>query len=133
MNWTKVIAAGVAAGIVMWLTDFVMHGVLLRATYEKHSTVFAPDGNPLWFLVLSVLIATLATALFAKTRSSWGQGFGGGATYGFWMGLVAFFTNFYPSLVINGFPYFLSWCWGGAGLITAVIAGGVIGVVYKNG
>ena len=52
--------------------------------------------------------------------------------FGFWLGLVAFFSPFYDSLVIEGFPYFLSWCWGGANLISLVIFGAVIGAIYKS-
>ena len=57
----------------------------------------------------------------------------GGATFGFFLGLVAFFPNFYFSLVLEGFPYFLSWCWGGINLIDFVIAGVVLALIYRQG
>ena len=74
----------------------------------------------------------MACVLFAKTRDSWGDGFMGGATFGFHVGLVVFFLQFYPALVIEGFPYYLSWCWGGIDLIGFTILGGMLGLLYKK-
>jgi hypothetical protein len=36
MNWTRVVSGGLAAGIVTWLADFVMHGILLSDTYTRY-------------------------------------------------------------------------------------------------
>ena len=39
---------------------------------------------------------------------------------------------FYNTLVLDGFPYFLSWCQGGANLIGAVVLGAALGAVIKQ-
>ncbi|MDH3525013.1 MAG: hypothetical protein OES32_15640 [Acidobacteriota bacterium] len=133
MNWSKAILAGVVAGIVVNVSDFVMHGLIMGETYTKYPTVFSQEqASPLYFAAISVCIGITAAILFAKTRGSWGAGWQGGATYGFFLGLVAFFPNFYDSLVIADFPYYLSWCWGGITLIGAVIGGAVLGAIYKS-
>lgn len=132
MNWTRIVVAGLAAGIAANIADFVMHGFILRNTYMEYPVFSQEQANPLLFLVVSVCIGLAAAIFYARTVDSWAGGWKGGATFGFFVGLVAFFSNHYNPLVIEGFPYFLSWCWGGTGLITAVIAGAVIGAIYRK-
>jgi len=133
MNWTKIFLAGLVGGILSWLADFVMHGMILAGIYTEFSGVFTQtQANPLWFLLIAVLMGFFASLLFAKTRDCWAGGWKGGATFGFYLGLVFFFAQFYSTLVIDGFPYFLSWCQGGAALISATIMGLGIGLVQKN-
>lgn len=132
MNWTKILIAGLAAGIAMNLADFVMHGFILGSTYTEYPVFTSEQANPLWFLLISVLIALFAAILFSKTRECWAPGVAGGATFGFWLGMVAFFSEFYNPLVLEGFPYFLAWCWGGTSLITGVVGGAVLGAVLKR-
>lgn len=133
MNWAKILIAAIVVGIVTWLVDFVLHGLIMGGTYVEYKDVFSQEAaNPIWFLVVSVCVALFLAILFAKTRDCWGEGVAGGAVYGFWIGLLFFFGNFYYPLVIEGFPYFLAWCWGGMGLINAVIAGAVLGLILKR-
>ena len=56
----------------------------------------------------------------------------GGVTFGFFLGLVAYFTNFYNPLVIEGFPYYLSWCWGAINVISFLVLGAVLGLMMKK-
>ena len=133
MNWSKVLIAGIVGGIAANIADFVMHGLIMGKTYMKYTDVFSQEqANPFYFLAISLLMAFFMAAIFAKTRGSWAAGWVGGATFGFWIGLFMFFSNFIPALVVDGFPYFLSWCWGGMGLIAATVMGAAIGAVYKG-
>ena len=133
MNLTKALIAGIAAAIATWLADYVMHGVMMASTYAKYPIFTREQPNPLMFLFVAVFIGIAAALLFAKTRKCWADGVKGGATFGFFLGLVAFFPNFYFSLVLEGFPYFLGWCWGGINLIDFVIAGVVLALIYRQG
>ena len=133
MNWSRVFTAGVVGGIVMTLADWVMHGFIMGNTYRKYSDVFRQDeAGAHYFFLVGIMVALMAAALFGKTRSVWAAGPAGGATFGFFLGLVAFFTNFYNPLVIAGFPYHLSWCWGGMNLISFTILGIVFGFIMKR-
>ena len=132
MNWSKTILAGVLGGVAMWLANFVLHGLIMAATYSRYD-VFRQDGGVFHFLLIGVMMSFFAAMLFGKTRSSWAPGVKGGATFGFYLGLFSFFAHFYNSLTIEGFPYYLSWCWGGIGLIVLTIMGVAIGAVYKKG
>lgn len=133
MNWTRALIAGVLAGIAINIVDFILHGQILGATYARYPEVFSQESaNPLFFLLVAVLIGIAAGILFAKTRGSWKAGWVGGVTFGFWLGLISFFVPFYNPLVLDGFPYYLSWCWGGINLIDGVVGGAVLGAVYKS-
>lgn len=134
MNWTKALIAGVVGGIVVNIYDFVMHGIIMGNTYREYSTVFTQEqANPVWFFVVAIFIGIFGAVLFAKTRNSWAPGAKGGMTFGFFVGLIAFFAQFYSPLVIEGFPYYLAWCWGGITLIGWLIFGAVFGLIVKGG
>lgn len=132
MNWSRIILAGLVGGIVLWLASFVLHGLVMAPTYMKYPVFTQEQANPLWFLVIEILIAIPAAIIFAKTRASWSSGIGGGLAFGFWIGLLSFFPQFFNSLVIEGFPYYLSWCWGGINMIVSLILGAVLGVMIKK-
>lgn len=133
MNWTRVILGGVAAGVVTNVADFVMHGMIMAPTYTKYPEVFSQtQANPAYFAAISIVVGIFTAILFGKTRGSWAPGLKGGATFGFFFGLAFFFMNFYNPLVIGGFPYYLSWCWGGIGLIDGVIGGAVLGAIIPR-
>jgi hypothetical protein len=133
MNWTRVLVGGLAAGFVTNLLDFVLHGLLLAPTYERLSEVFTQEqANPLWFLVNSLVIGVLVAVLFGKSRASWAPGWKGGVAFGLLFGLATFFLNHYHPLVIDGFPYYLAWCWGGVGLIDSLVAGAILGAVIRR-
>ena len=132
MNWGRIALAGVAAGIVTTVSDFVLHGVVMAPTYRRLSQVFSQtEANPAWFVLVAVTICFMSALLFARTRGSWAAGWKGGLTFGFFLGLVVFFQGFYDPLVIDGFPYYLSWCHGGIGMIDSLLAGAVIGATLK--
>jgi len=133
MNWTRIVLGALAAGIATTAVDFVQHGIILAPTYERLNQVFSQtQANPVWFAVIAVTICFFAALLFAKTRGSWAPGWNGGLAFGFFLGLVGFFHGFYDPLVIDGFPYYLSWCQGGAVLIDSVVAGTILGAVVKG-
>jgi hypothetical protein len=134
MNWGRIILAVVVGGIVLWLANFGLHGFVMANTYMEYPEVFNQEAsNPLWFLLLELLIALPAAVIFSKTRGSWAAGAKGGLVFGFWVGFLGFFPQLFNPLVIEGFPYYLGWCWGGINLIVSLLLGVVLGVVIKGG
>jgi len=133
MNWNRAIVAGVVGGVALWLASFVLHGVVMSATYMKYPDVFTQEeANPLWFLLIEILIAVPAAIIFARTRVSWPAGMAGGLVFGFWIGALGFFAQFFNPLVIEGFPYYLAWCWGGINMIVSLVLGVVLGGIIKE-
>ncbi len=133
MNWIKILLAGIVGGVLMNIAEFVLHGVILAKTYTKYPEVFTQEqANPLYFLLIALVIAFFGAILFSKTRKCWADGWMGGATFGFFLGLVVFWGRFYDALTVDGYPYFLSWCQGGSALIALTIMGLGLGLVLKN-
>lgn len=133
VNWTRIIIATVVGGIAVWLASFFLHGIVMGATYAKYPDLFIQEeGNPFWFLVLEVLIALPAAIIFARTRRCWSAGVMGGVTFGFWIGAFGWFAQFFNPLVIQGFPYYLAWCWAGINMIVSLILGAVLGSLVKE-
>lgn len=132
MNWGRIIGGGIAAGIVMNVADFVQHGLILGDAYKKYPLFSQTQANPLHFLAVAVAISLCAAILFARTRSAWAPGMMGGLTFGFYAGLLGFFPHFYSSLVYEGFPYHLVWCWGGVTMIDFLLAGLALGAIIKR-
>ncbi len=131
MNWSKAFISGIVGGIALWVYNFLMHGLIMANTYAKYDA-FRQDANPVWFVVVTVLVGIAAALLFAKTRAIWAEGIKGGMTFGFFLGLVAFFNQFYSSLMYEGVPYHLSWCWGGIVMIGWLVYGAVASLIYKK-
>lgn len=132
MNWGRIVLAAVVGAIVLWLASFVLHAMVMGPTYMEYPDVFSQEeGSPFTFLLVELFIALPAAALFAKTRPVWSAGVMGGVVFGFWIGLLGFFPNFFHPLVIEGFPYFLAWCWGGIHLIVSLLLGAVLGAMIK--
>jgi hypothetical protein len=132
VNWTKAIIAGVVGGVVVNIADFVMHGMIMSNTYMKYAVFTQEEANPLHFFLVAIVIGIASAVFFAKTRGSWPLGIKGGVIFGVFLGFVLFFRSFYNPLVLEGFPYYLSWCWGGITMIDSVILGAVLGAMYKS-
>lgn len=131
MNLMKVIITGIGGGVVVWLYNFLMHGLIMAKTYEKYE-VFRQDASPVFFVLATIFISIFGALLFAKTRGSWADGLKGGITFGFFVGLIIFFYQFLNVLIIEGFPYHLSWCWGGIELLGWLVFGAVAGLLIKK-
>ena len=132
MQMNKALIAGVVGGIALAVYEFIMHGLIMGNTYQALPQTFRQDANAIWFPIVAIVVGAAAGVLFGKTRSVWGEGAKGGMTFGFWFGLAVAFTNFYAPLTINGFPYYLAWCWWGITLLGWVVYGAVAGLMYKT-
>lgn len=132
MSWSKALIAGAAGGFVSAILNALMHAGIMSGTYMKYEGLFRQDSSPLWFTAVAIVIGIAGGVLFAKTRSSWAAGAKGGLNFGFFIGLVSFAAQFYTPLIYQGFPYYLSWCWGGIALISWLGFGAVAGALYKG-
>lgn len=132
MNWSRLLLGGLLGGVALDLANFVMHGFILRTAYVKYPVFTQEAANPAYFVLTDVMIGLAAALLFMRSRSAWPAGAAGGALFGVLLGLVLFFPPFYNPLVLEGFPYHLSWCWGGVNLIGYTLLGLVLGLVIRK-
>ncbi len=136
MNWGRAIGAGLAAGFVQNIANFVMHGLVLGGMYlDQPAFVQEPENMAMqivWFLVIALVLGVVASLLFASSRQSWQPGAKGGLHFGVLLGAVVGFQQFYLTLVVNDFPYHVAWLWLAVDVISFGIGGIVLGAVYKR-
>lgn len=136
MNWGRAIGAGLAAGFVQNIANFVMHGLVLGGMYlDQPAFVQEPENMAMqvvWFLVIALVLGVVASLLFASSRQSWQPGMKGGLHFGVLLGAVVGFQQFYLTLVVNDFPYHVAWLWLAVDVISFGIGGIVLGAVYKR-
>ena len=136
MNWGRAIGAGLAAGFVQNIANFVMHGLVLGGMYlDQPAFVQEPENMAMqivWFLVIALVLGVVASLLFASSRQSWQPGMKGGLHFGVLLGAVVGFQQFYLTLVVNDFPYHVAWLWLAVDVISFGIGGMVLGAIYKR-
>jgi len=131
MNWSKAVIAGAVGGVVMAVYEALVHGMIMSNTYANLA-FFRQDASPIWYTVIAILVGIVGGIIFAKTRASWGAGPKGGMSFGLWLGILFFVLGFSYPLMIQGFPYYLTWCWGGISIIECILYGAVLGAMNKG-
>ncbi|MCY3933768.1 MAG: hypothetical protein OXH70_18815 [Acidobacteria bacterium] len=136
MNWGRAIGAGLVAGFVQNIANFVMHGLVLGGMYlDQPAFVQEPENMAMqivWFLVIALVLGVVASLMFASSRESWQPGARGGLHFGVLLGTAIGFQQFYLTLVVNDFPYHVAWIWLGVDIISFGVGGMVLGAVYKR-
>jgi hypothetical protein len=132
MNVKKLLLAAVVVGVVMNVVDFVVQGQLLAGFYAQLPLLKTEPPIP-WLVIGDFVAALVFVWVYDRAFSSFGGGPRGGATFGFYAGvLVNFPTWIFAHLIFTDFPYGLAWVWTIAGVAWGVIAGAVAGAVYKK-
>ena len=134
-NWQSLLLTGIVVFILVFVLDYVVHGILLKDLYVKFARLFLPmammNARMSYMLGGQALFALLLVFIYS-------QGYTGkksvmeGIRYGIYVGLLlqlpkslmAFATAVYPGTL-------LIW-WGVAGLIQTIVYGAVIGAMYKK-
>jgi len=136
MNWGRAIGAGLVAGFVQNVANFVMHGLVLGGMYlDQPAFVQEPENMAMqivWFLVIALVLGVVASLMFASSRGSWQPGAKGGLHFGVLLGTAIGFRQLCLTLVVNDFPYHVAWIWLGVDIISFGVGGMVLGAVYKR-
>jgi hypothetical protein len=133
MNVKKLLVTTVVLGIVLNVLDAVAHGMILRDRYLALPGLFRQDAHLYWFVIGDFVAALVVVWVYDRVYGSFGGGPKGGATFGFYMGvLVSFPTWLFMRLLFVGFPYSLAWIWTIWGIVLGVVAGAVTGALYKK-
>jgi len=128
----RVIGAVVAAFVVIQILDFLVHGVLLKATYEASATLWRPEAEMkmglMFFTSLCFVIAfVLIFHLFFKEKSV-----KTGTLYGAIFGLGIGISMGYGMYAVMPMPYILAFGWCFGALLDMTVAGAVIGGILKD-
>jgi len=128
----RIILAVVAVFIAWSILDFILHGLLLRSTYEATANLWRPMDKmnmPLMYFVRLVFTVcfTLIYGLMVGHKSL-GSGIKFGALFGLAMGISMGFGS-YNSMPI---PISIAWSWFFGTWIEAIAAGAIVGAIIKS-
>lgn len=131
MNAKKFLLAFVVVGVVLNILDMLVQGMLLANMYASVA-IFRKDTPIAWWFVLDFIYALVLVFVYEKVKGSFAQGVAGGALFGAYAGLLVNFPMMLAMrLFFVDFPYSLGWIWTVYGIIWYVIAGVIIGLIYK--
>ena len=120
-------------GVVVNLYDFVVHGLLLTGPlYSKLPLMRQAMSLPR--LVLTDFVAAFVFVwVFQRVRACFAPGVAGGATFGFYAGVLVNFPTWIAShLLLKGFTYGLALAWILTGVVWGVLAGAVAGALMSR-
>jgi hypothetical protein len=134
MNAKRLLLATVGVGVVVNVIDFLVHGLWLQsAYYSTLPALFRQGSSAVGLIVLDFVFALVFVWVYDRVYGSFKGGAAGGAAFGFYAGVLLNFPAAIAfNLMLNGFPYALSWIWMISGIITLIIAGAVAGMLYTK-
>jgi hypothetical protein len=131
MNVKKCLTIGLVLGVVANVIDFIVQGNLLAGFYS--GAPFRQDTNIAWMILGDFVAAFVFTWVYLKVAPAFAAGPAGGATMGFYAGvLVTFPANIFLHLMIANFPYGLSWIRTGYGIVWYVLLGAIAGAMNRK-
>ena len=115
------------AGLVL---DFIIHSVILMATYESLASLWRPDMESLmWIMwVVGLICAFLFTLIFIKGYEA--KGIMEGVRFGLLIGLYVSIPMGFSSYVLYPIPFSLALQWFVYTTIEIIIMGIVVAAVY---
>ena len=135
MNTKKFWIAVVVVFIILEVTSYIIHGVILASTYgsEEVKGIFRSMEEmeaKMWIMWITDLIwAYFFTFIFVKGYEN--KGIMEGLKYGIYMGLFVSLVFSYQSYVVYPLPYSLVFQWFIYGLIQSIVFGLVVASIYK--
>jgi hypothetical protein len=134
MNMKRLILAIVVAFVVLWVTDFLIHGVWMMPDYRATQSLWRPEAemgsNMAWMLCAQLLFVITFVLVWAKgfasstTKISWAIG------YGVLMGL---FSGAWAIImyVVVPMPCLIATKWFFAGIVQTILLALVTFWIYK--
>jgi hypothetical protein len=128
----RTILAVVGVFIAWSILDFILHGLLLRSTYEATANLWRPMDQmnmPLMYFV--TLVFTVCFVLIYRLlvgEKSLVSGIQLGALFGLATGISMGFGSF----SFMPIPLTLAWGWFFGSWIEAIVAGTIVGAIMKS-
>lgn len=133
INKKSLIITMIAVFVFIVLAEWVIHGVLLKGIYQETASLWRTDEQMksmcIWMFVGYFLLAKYFTFIYARGCEE------GGVAEGFRFGILAGLL-----LSSGGFMWYavlpismaLLWYWVAATMFEAIVAGMIVGAIYKK-
>lgn len=132
MNIARLIVSIITVAVVIFLFDFLYHGMMLGKSYADTAEAWRPEEEMMSRMPLQISCYFIISIGFCL---AWALGFGGrgikvGALYGCFLGIMSI-GGVLLNFVFLPIPdqFMLPWAIGG--VLSSVIAGIVVALVYK--
>ncbi len=133
MNPKRLLLAIMAVFAIVWLVDFLVHGVWLQGDYRAMPNVWRDPGDMQahmgWLLFAQLLWAVTFVLLWAKGFAARSH-ITCGLIYGLLMGFF-FQTNTLVLYAVQPLPGLLMAKWFAANIVEGILAGVAVYLVYK--
>lgn len=133
LNIKKFILATLAVFATVWVTDFIIHGVLMKDAYMASASVWrSPEEMKKyfpWMLLGQFLIAKGFTFIFAKGYE--GKGIAEGLRFGLFVWPLVF-GGILIQYVVYPLPCAVACPWLVTSLVQLLMMGAVASLVYKR-
>ena len=135
MNVKRFWIAFVVVLVLLFITDWIVHGGILMSTYESEGVKEAFRSaeemqSNMWIMwVLYLVWSFFFVFIFVKGYEN--KGIIEGLKYGIYIGLFYSLVSAYGSYAVYPIPYSLAFQWFIFGLVQAVIFGIAVAAIYK--
>lgn len=109
INWTRVLLGGIAAGIIIDVIEFLLHGVVLASDWRQAMANLGRPmqetvGDMVFYVLLGLIYGILAVWLYAAIRPRYGAGPLTALVAGFALWLLAYLLPTLSWMALNLFP-----------------------------
>lgn len=136
MNVKRWLISSVAVFVVFSVVGYVVHGVLLDDIYQQTALVWRSKSDMqsmMWLMSIGTAIVALMFAfLYTKGYERNKPGVWQGLRFGLYIWLLVSVGMAFGWYVVLPIPAALSIYWVISGLIQSLLAGVVVGLVYKE-
>ena len=131
MNLKRYLTASLAVFVVSMALGYLIHGVILKPTYDSLKAIWRPDmAAKMWIeWINAFLLAFLFTYVFTKGYE--GKGIMEGVRFGLLMGLFVSIPVAYGTFMIIPIPFDLALQWFLYGTAQSMVFGAVAAAIYK--
>lgn len=133
MNSKRLFLAIAAVFIGIFATDYLIHSVWLKSTYEATKSLWRPEGEMkdhfVWLMLGQFLWAVIFVVIRAKGFSATAS-FGNACLYGLSMGVFGQ-VHTLVTYAVQPFPAELAVQWFLSGVVQSTLMGALVFFVYK--
>lgn len=136
MNTKRWLLASVAVFVVIFVVEFIIHGVLLQGLYQQTASVWRPMADMqrlMWIMWVGYLVfAAFFTFIYTKGYEKGKPGLGQGFRFGLYVGCMLSVLHGFGWYAILPIPLALSFYWFVAVLVESIAMGIAAGLVYRD-
>jgi hypothetical protein len=129
----RTILAVVAVFVAWSVLDFILHGMILRSTYEATASLWRPMEEFKWGLNYVVVLISAACFVFIYDRLIAERSMNTALLYGLVFGIGAGVSMGYGSYTVMPIPYYLALAWFLGTVVLAVVGGWVAWLIVGRG